>query len=73
MKNQRHIQKGVIVIGMDLNGMDGVQDIGRYQNVPIFALKIRIVIDLHLEPQIYMVDGVLVVELPHHITLVIVR
>ena len=34
--------KVVIVIGMDLNGMDGVRDIGQYRNVLIFALKIEL-------------------------------
>ena len=50
------------MIGMDINGMDGTQDIGQYQNVRIFVQKIRIVIDLHLEQRIYTVVGAWDVE-----------
>jgi len=63
----------VIVIGMDIDGMDGRQEIGQYPNVRTFARRIKIVIDLLLEQRICMGVGVLVAERQIHIILVIVQ
>ena len=46
------------MIGMDINGMDGVQEIGQFINARIYVRKIKTVIDLHLVRRMYMVVGV---------------
>jgi len=67
LKNQKLIQKAEIAIGMDIDGTDGDQEIGRCQNVRIFVPKIRIVIDLHLVRQMCMADRDWGVEHQRHI------